>query len=175
MSEPRETLGEGNWLRLVRTGRWEFVERRRTSGVVVIVPRTADGEVLFVEQFRPAIGCTSIELPAGLAGDSDDTTHESLEAAARRELLEETGYAAERMTHLADAPSSSGLTNEIISYYRAEGLRRLGAGGGDAHEQITLHAIPLADCHRWLDEHSRAGRLVATMAYAGLYFLLRPA
>lgn len=172
MGESADKLGEGKYLRLVRYGRWEFVERVKASGVVVVVPLTDDDHILFIEQSRRAIERASIELPAGLAGDVDDASHESLETAARRELFEETGYEAEHMEWLAEAPSSAGLTSEMITYFKATGLKQTGPGGGDHSEDITLHKIPLAACRRWLDEQAAVGRPVASMAYAGLYLLL---
>ena len=69
-----------------------------------------------------------IDLPAGLAGDGPGT--EELVTAARRELLEETGYDARRLTLLAHAPTSPGLTTEVVSFFRAAGLKKVAAGGG---------------------------------------------
>ena len=51
--------------------------------------------------------------PAGLAGDGDDK--ETLETAARRELLEETGYAADKLERLVTTSSSAGMTNEVVT------------------------------------------------------------
>lgn len=60
---------------------------------VTIVPVTPRGRVILIRQFRPAIEAVTLELPAGLV-DPGDTPEQT----ARRELLEETGYAAERVT-----------------------------------------------------------------------------
>jgi ADP-ribose diphosphatase len=67
--EQAEVLFEGNYLRLLRRGRWEYVQRTRSTGIVVLVPITEAGELVLVEQLRPPIGKRVIELPAGLAGD----------------------------------------------------------------------------------------------------------
>ncbi len=64
---------------------------------VVILPLTPDGDILMVRQFRISVGAASIEIPAG-AIDSG----ESPEQAARRELLEETGYRCERIYRLGE-------------------------------------------------------------------------
>src|SRR5688500_14847829 len=88
---PAETLHEGQWLRLRRRGHWEYAERTHGRGMaVIIVAATPDDEVLFVEQFRVPLGARTIEMPAGLVGD--DHAHDTLESAARRELVEETGW-----------------------------------------------------------------------------------
>src|SRR5688500_4920446 len=108
----RHILGEGRHLRLVRRGRWEHVERLRTSGVVSVVAITADRRLLLTEQFRPPVDRYCLELPAGLAGDVEGQELEELAAAARRELIEETGYDAQSFEWLTVGPSSAGLTDE---------------------------------------------------------------
>ena len=60
-----ETIGQGKFLRLVRVNGWEYAERTRASGIVVIVPFTEDGQLVFVEQFRPPVNSNCIEFPAG--------------------------------------------------------------------------------------------------------------
>ena len=88
------TLCNGTWLRLKRRGRWEYAERTNPGGGVMIIAVTDADCVLFVEQYRPALECMTIEMPAGLVGDSLDHSAESATEAAGRELVEETGYAA---------------------------------------------------------------------------------
>ena len=86
---PVETLYEGQWLRMKRRGHWEYAERSHGNGMaVIIIAATPDDHVLFVEQYRVPLGKRTIEMPAGLVGD--DHAHDTLESAARRELIEET-------------------------------------------------------------------------------------
>ena len=73
-------LGRGRYLRLVRSNGWEWVERTNVTGVVVIAALTPADEILLVEQFRPPVGQSVVELPAGLAGDID--ADEALSTAA---------------------------------------------------------------------------------------------
>jgi len=166
-------VASGNFLRLVRRNGWEFVERLGSSGVVGIVAVTAERRLLLVEQFRPPIGCNGIELPAGLAGDVLGQELEDLETAARRELLEETGYAAETLTYLATGPSSAGLTNETVALFLAERVQQQSPGGGHGGEKITVHAIPLGNVGVWLQARAAGGALVDFKIYAALYFLGR--
>ncbi len=63
--------------------------------------------------------------------------------AARRELIEETGYDARRFTLLAHAPTSPGLTTEVVTFFRAAGLKKVGAGGGIEGEDIVIHTVKL--------------------------------
>jgi ADP-ribose pyrophosphatase len=167
-SRERAVLGEGKYLRLVVEDGWEFVERKSTTGIVVIVAVTDAQELLLVEQLRPPVRSRVIELPAGLAGDVPGQEGEDLAAAARRELSEETGYEAASMTALGGGPPSSGTTSEMVTFFRATGLRRAGSGGGDAHEDIEVHAVPLADLRPWLRAREGDGRLVDPKVFAGL-------
>ncbi len=172
MTHDIEVLGEGRFLRLLRRGRWEFVERPNLRGVVGIVAVTGEGKLLLVEQYRQAVGATVIELPAGLAGDLPGAEGEELATAAQRELREETGYAAARMTFLCDGPPSAGVTNEVITLFLAEGLEKVEDGGGDETEEITIHEVPLAEVARWLEDRRREGKMLDLRIYTGLYFLL---
>ncbi len=135
---------------------WEAVERLNCSGIVAVVPVTSDGELLLVRQFIPVLDNFVIEFPAGLSDKG-----ESLIEAARRELIEETGYTSERMSHLTEAPISSG-----ISTGNAHGVPRRGcpSGGPDVRRryppkrrdrtdhayQVTLlpHLRESSDCAR---------------------------
>lgn len=166
-----ETLFNGRYLRLRKRGVWEYVERTNPGGAVVIIAVTDDDRLLFVEQFRAAIGMRSIEMPAGLIGDDAGGEHENASDAARRELLEETGYAAERIEYLMQGPSSSGMSNEMITFVRALDLSRKHAGGGDATEGITVHEIPRNEVTRWLAEKQQEGYSLDPKLFAGLYFL----
>lgn len=130
----RDILGEGRFLRLVSVDTWEWVERRRVSGVVAVVAVTPDERLLLTGQRRRAVDRQVIDLPAGLAGDDPGAEDEGLPAAARRELEEETGWTADRLVVVATCPTSPGLTSEIVTILRASGLRRIGAGGGVGDE-----------------------------------------
>ena len=170
----RRVLAQGRHLRFVEEDGWEFVERNAINGVVVIVAVTAEGRLVLVEQYRRPVGTTVLELPAGLSGDVVGQEDEDLASAARRELLEETGYDAGSLERIGPTgPPSAGVTSEVVTFFRAQALRRVGPGGGDAHEQITVHEIPLAEVEAWLEERARAGALVDPKVYAGLYFASR--
>lgn len=173
MKEPDETLAvlhEGRFLRLLQRGRWEYVERTHASGLAaIIVAVTPDDCVLFVEQFRVPLQARTIEMPAGLVGDQDAA--ESIERSAVRELEEETGWTAAHAEVLMIGPTSSGLTSEQVAFVRATGLTRVGPGGGEGDEDITVHQVPRARAAAWLVEKIAAGYALDAKLWAGLWMI----
>jgi ADP-ribose pyrophosphatase len=139
---PEETVWEGRYLAVKRRGKWEYVSRSRGIGAAVILALD-EGEVILIEQYRVPLGRNCLELPAGLVGD--DTEGEAAEAAAIRELEEETGYRAAAMTDLGRFHSSPGMTSEGFTLLRAEGLTRVGEGGGVEGEEIVVHRVRLGE------------------------------
>ena len=178
MSKDRETeaktaetrvLAKGRYLTLVDEGGWEYVTRPHITGIVVIVALTDDRRLLLVEQYRRAVHKHVIELPAGLVGDVDGHHAESLADAAARELEEETGYAAAEMVTLFEGPIAVGVSDEIVSFFEARGLSRVGAGGGDDTEDITVHEVPLDKLQAFLAAKREAGLGIDPKIYAGLF------
>ncbi|PTX96106.1 NUDIX hydrolase [Spartobacteria bacterium LR76] len=166
-----DTPYEGKYLRIKRSNGWEFVQRTKVTGVVAMLAITDENKVLLIEQFRPPLGKTVVEIPAGLAGDISEG--EPLVEAARRELLEETGYDAAELEQVFEGPSSAGLTDEVITIFLARELKKAGMGVGDGSEKITLHEIPLAEVDRWLKSRQALGHIVDSRVYTALYFELR--
>ncbi|MFT3896840.1 MAG: NUDIX hydrolase [Thermomonas sp.] len=171
MGDERHTLYEGDWLRLVRIGHWESCERTHGKDglAVLVIAVTPDDHVLFVEQYRVPLGAKTIEMPAGLVGDEHD--EDSLEAAARRELIEETGWEAGRVDVLLVGPTSSGMSNERIAFARALDLRKVGDGGGVDDEKITVHSVPRAEAPAWLMRKYREGYELDLKLWAGLWMI----
>jgi len=139
---PEELLWEGRYIAAKRRGKWEYVSRTRDVSAAVILALD-DGHILLVEQYRVPLGSLCLELPAGLIGD--ETEGEAVEAAAARELEEETGYRPARMTDLGFYHSSPGMVSEGFTLLRAEGLTKVGEGGGVAGEDIIVHRVKLPD------------------------------
>ena len=148
---------------------WEYAFRTNASGVVVLVPVTDAGELVLVEQYRIPVKSRVMELPAGLAGDTGDRDEE-LKTAAQRELLEETGYRAGFLEELLTCPSTPGMSDEIVTIFYASDLERVGSGGGDNNESITVHHVPLESATRWLETRMTEGIMVDPKIYAGLFW-----
>jgi ADP-ribose pyrophosphatase len=142
VNDAEETVWEGKYLAVKKRGTWEYVSRTRNIKAAVILA-VDEGEVILVEQYRVPLGRHCLELPAGLIGDESEG--EAVEAAAARELEEETGYRAARMTDLGCYHSSPGMVSEGFTLLRADGLTRTGAGGGVEGEDIEVHRVPIGE------------------------------
>lgn len=164
------TVHEGKHISLVRRGRWEYVTRKGVCGIVGIVAVTHEGKMLLVEQYRPPVNATVIEIPAGLAGDLPGQSNEDLAVAAKRELEEETAYTAGAMTQVGEGTASAGITDEVITMFIANGLKKTNRKVGDGSENITVHEIPLDKVRPWLDDQRKLGKLVDLKVYAALFF-----
>ncbi len=110
------------------------------GGAVCVVPVTDDGRVYMERQFRYPLDSVISEIPAGKL----DSINEDRLAAAKRELLEETGLTAERWTDMGDYHPSAAYTSERLTMYLAEGLQQ--------HEQkldegefLNVELIPLEE------------------------------
>jgi ADP-ribose pyrophosphatase len=161
------SLHEGRFLALRQRGRWEFVERVNAFGAAVLIALTAQDEIVLVEQYREPLRGPCIENPAGLAGDQPG--EDDILAAARRELLEETGFEADQVELIMSGPSAPGMASELLSFVRATGLRRIHAGGGDGNENITVHVVPMAQAAAFLSARLAAGVQVDPRVYAALF------
>ena len=133
-------------LRLPNGAEGEF-ETIRHPGGAMAVPVTDDGRFVLVRQYRFPVDGHLLEFPAGTLepGEAPKTT-------IRRELEEETGYRAHRVTPLAQFPLAPGYSDETIHAFVARGLEALDQPPPqDADEDITVECLT-------------AGELVAAMA-----------
>ncbi len=161
---------EGRYLAIRERDGWEYASRTNATGVAVIIAVTDERQLVLVEQFRIPVQQRVLELPAGLVGDGGDSG-ESMLLAAERELEEETGYRAARLTPLLECPSTAGLSDESITFFLAEGLRRTGPGGGDQSEAIEVHHVPLAVAGSWLEARGGEGVYLDPKIFSALYWL----
>ncbi len=159
LQEPEEIVWQGAYITAKRKGRWEYVGRARGIRAAVILA-IDEGHVLLVEQYRVPLGRICLELPAGLIGDDDGSEDESAEVAAIRELEEETGYRAARMESLGEFMSSPGMVSESFTLLRAQGLVKVGNGGGTEHEDITVHRVALDHLPQFVAERRALGHAI---------------
>lgn len=108
-------------------------------GASAVVPLTERGNVILLRQYRHAVGGYILEVPAGKLNPGEDPA-----LCAERELTEEAGVIAGKLTPLGSTLTTPGFTNEVIHLYLAEDLRP----ARTAHEQsevITLLERPLTE------------------------------
>ena len=159
-----EIVWSGRFIEAKRLGKWEFVSRTRGISAAAILA-VDEGHVILVEQYRVPIAARCLELPAGLVGDEEEG--EAAAAAALRELEEETGYRADRAVDLGRYYASPGMSSEGFTLLRAEGLSRIGEGGGVEGEEIQVHRVKLEDVAEFV-----AGRRAAGVALDSKLLLL---
>ena len=144
------------------TARREVVEHH---GAVAVVAVNEQDEIAMVLQYRHPIGRRLLELPAGLL---DGGPQESPVEAARRELIEETGLAAESWQVLVDIDVSPGFTDEALRVYLASGITEVPQPDPEHEEaDMTLHWVPLDDAVRQV----LSGDIVNATAAAGILAL----
>ena len=165
-------LHQGQFLTLYRHAHWEYVERVSARGAAAMLAITPQREIVLVEQYRIPLQARTIELPAGIIGDSAEFAGESVEDSALRELLEETGYRGRSATMILSGPTAPGLTSETSNIVYVEGLERVHAGGGVDGEDITVHVVALDQVHDWLEQQRARGLRIEPRIYAALYFVL---
>jgi ADP-ribose pyrophosphatase len=151
---PVETVWAGKYISALKRGRWEYVSRTGSTNAVVILAEH-DGKVILIEQYRVPVGARCLELPAGLVGDEDE--HATVEETAVKELEEETGFTSERVERLGEFHSSPGMVAESFTLVRAHGIRKVGDGGGNEHEDITVHLVAREDIAAFVESRRNAG------------------
>ncbi len=147
------------------THRREFI---RHPGAVVLLPLLDDDRVVLIQNDRPAIGQTLLELPAGTCEPPEPPL-----ATAGRELAEETGYAAGRLDVLTEFYSAPGLGDELMTLVLARDLTAVGQSL-DEVERITPVVQTRGEIKRLVSagEIRDAKTLVGLMYY--LYILPNP-
>lgn len=133
---------------------------------VVILPFTPEGAVVAIEEWRQAVGRINRGLPAG----STEPTDADLEAAARRELREETGYEADRIEPLVTVEPANGIADSVHHYFLARGCEPAGGQDLDHNESIRARPIPYDELFDAAGRNElRDGRAVLALTYYELF------
>ena len=136
-----------------RLSTWEFVKRKRNFGVVMIAAITDAHELVLERTFRIPLNAYVIELPAGLYEPDSETP----EAAVRRELLEETGYAVDPAELLLEIVGNQGLLGDVMAFFLGMHAKRIQEPELEATEDIETMVVPVNELSRFLLEEYRKG------------------
>lgn len=164
--EAREVVWRGRLL-TVAVERWDGAERELVEhpGSVAIVAFDGEGRLVLVRQLREAVGERVLELPAGVVDEG-----EAEEAAARRELREETGLRGGRWRRLRRLHPSPGFLREPVTVFLAEELRE-GEPALDEGEDVEVVRVVPGELPARLDEledsKTLAGVLLALRVRGG--------
>ncbi len=136
------------------------------NGAIVIVPLDHEGNIWFVDQYRHAAGETLLELPAGTLEDQEDPL-----TSAQRELREEIGMAASRLTPLGEFYIAPGYSTEYLYVFLAENLTP-DPLPLDEDEMIRVIKAPIAEVLQWIKgKKIRDAKTLAALLLAQPYLL----
>lgn len=131
-------------------------------GAVAVIPITKEGKIVLVEQYRKPLERTIVEIPAGKIEPNEDPVYTAL-----RELEEETGYTAEKLTYVTSFYTSPGFADEIIHLYFTNCLSPLNERVvGDEDEFIEIIELTLEEAEQYVREKKIYD---AKTAYALMY------
>jgi 8-oxo-dGTP pyrophosphatase MutT (NUDIX family) len=127
---------------------------------VNVVPVTTDGQVVMVRQFRHGSQTLTLEIPGGMI-DAGETPAE----AALRELLEETGYTAERAIPAGAVNPNPALFGNRVHTFVAPGVEKVAEIRNEGAEETWVELVPASEIPRLV----RAGEIDHALVLAGLY------
>ncbi|HTS11862.1 MAG TPA: NUDIX hydrolase [Candidatus Limnocylindrales bacterium] len=133
------------------------------SGSVVVLPVFPDGKILLIRQYRYAAKQYLWEVVAGRKDEGEDFL-----TGAKRELEEETGYRARKMTKILDVFPTPGFVTENMVVYVAEGLTK-GEARPEDDEKITARIFKLREAEQWI----RTGKIHDAKSVAAILYYSR--
>ncbi len=135
----------------------------RHPGAAVMVPLLENGNLVFLRQYRYAVGAVMVELPAGKLDPGEDPLD-----TARRELAEETGYTSRDLVRLGLIHPCIGYSDEQIVVYLATGLRP--AEARTEHDEfVEPFELSLEEALAWIEQ----GRITDVKTIIALYWTER--
>ena len=148
-----------------RTGRSKRFVALDSPDWINILPITTDGKVIFVNQFRHGSAEFTMEVPAGMV----DPHETDPLMAAKRELLEETGFSAETVIHLGSIQPNPAFLNNWCHTYLALNCTKVQEVEFDNFEDIEIELIPLDQ----IEDLVTAGRITHSLVLNNFYFFNR--
>lgn len=131
---------------------------------VNIIALTKDEKIVLIEQFRHGTGEIILEIPGGMVDDN-----EKPETAARRELLEETGFSSGEFILLGKSNPNPAIQNNSMYHFLAADCEKSGETSFDEHESILTKLVSLEEAENLIHDGTIAHSLVVAAFH---YFLL---
>lgn len=122
---------------------------------VNVIALTKERKVVLIEQFRHGIEQNILELPGGMIDENEEP-----EIGARRELLEETGYSAEKFIFLGKSHPNPAIQNNWIYHYLAENCEKLDDVEFDEHESVITKLFDLDEIENLIENETITHSLV---------------
>lgn len=141
-----------------KTGKFYVIENPDWVNVIAV---TKNSEIVLIEQFRHGVGETVLEIPGGMIDAG-----EAPEAAARRELLEETGYAARDFIFLGKSRPNPAINNNWLYHFAAFDAAETETVSFDEHESVATKIVPLAK----IPELIKSGEITHSLVLAAFYY-----
>lgn len=144
-----------------RTGREHQFYVLEAQDWINVIPVTPEGKIVFIHQFRHGTEAVTLEIPGGIVDDADGDPA----VAARRELLEETGYAAGDIIHIGSVEPNPAFLNNQCHTYLALDAHWVQAPEFDGAEDIAVEEFDLAA----VPDLIRNGRITHALVVAAFY------
>lgn len=129
---------------------------------VNVIALTADKQVVLIEQFRHGSEEIILEIPGGMLDENENKG-----TAAKRELLEETGYSSDEFIFLGKSRPNPAINNNWIYHYAALNCEKTGETAFDEHESVITKLVPLAEVENLI----KRGEITHSLAITGFYYL----
>lgn len=141
---------------------WDMVEHKHNAAAVI--PLLENGNVLLVNQYRPACGRHTWEIPAG---KKEEFGAEDGLICAKRELMEETGYSSEDISFLWTLRPAVAYSTEIIDIYLAKNVQKTGTQNLDPGEFINVKEFSVDELKQMIFD----GRIEDSKTLSAIFYL----
>lgn len=129
---------------------------------VNIIALTKDEEVVLIEQFRHGSEEIILEIPGGMLDENEEP-----ETAARRELVEETGYESDEFIYLGKSRPNPAIQNNTIYHFLAKNCEKTQDTSFDEHESVITKLVPYDEVKNLVAN----GEITHALAVAGFYYM----